>query len=261
MSPSLVDHLNEAWTAYLSLNVLPSREQTPLHHSLVCVIPDAPWYFLPSKPNLLNPIRSSTTSAKQPVFFTDVSSTTYAIFPNVRIPISLSPSQSRLVSEQSFIPEPLISHPNVTSPYLQPIQTSNISGPQCAKSPSSLSRPLFESERHVMPLLPHSSSILVRIPHLHDSATASNNSMIHIHLLRTYHSAPTPSQNASAILDDKQLLEDVTRNYYELSVLSKARWKLDGTGGHKGLPFHLAAIDAMRMALDRDWETFDIVEP
>jgi mediator of RNA polymerase II transcription subunit 13 len=112
-----------------------------------------------------------------------------------------------------------------------------------------------------MPLLPHSSSILIRIPHLHDSTAASTNSMIHIHLLRTYHSAsylpPTPSQPASAIFDDKQLLEDVTRNYYELSVLSKTRWKLDGIGGHKGLPFHLAATDAMRMALDRDWDRFD----
>jgi mediator of RNA polymerase II transcription subunit 13 len=85
--------------------------------------------------------------------------------------------------------------------------------------------------------------------------------MVHIHLLRTYHSAsnipPTLSQSASAIPDDKQLLEDVTRNYYELSVLAKTRWKLDGVGGHNGLPFHLAATDAMRMALDRDWDMFD----
>jgi mediator of RNA polymerase II transcription subunit 13 len=127
MSPSFTDHSNEAWTAYLSLNVLPSREQTPWHHSLVCVIPDTPWFFLPSKPSHLIPIRPSPSSAKHPVFFTDVSSTTYAIFPNVRLPISFSPSQSDLVSAQSFIPEPLISNPNVTSsPYLQPIQTSNI---------------------------------------------------------------------------------------------------------------------------------------
>jgi mediator of RNA polymerase II transcription subunit 13 len=82
--------------------------------------------------------------------------------------------------------------------------------------------------------------------------------MIHIHLLRTYHSR---SHLGSTISDDKQLLEDVTRNYYELSVLSKTRWKLDGMGGHEGLPFHLAATDAMRMALDQDWDRFDSVEP
>ena len=258
MSTSFADYLNEAWTAYLGLNVLPSREQNPLHHSLVCVIPDTPWFFLPSKPSPLNHIRSLPSSAKHPVIFTDISSTTYAIFPKVRLPISVSPSQCHLVSTQSFIPEPLVSHPNVTSSPYRPIQTSC---PQPAKSPSSLSRVFSETDRHAMPLLPRSSSILVRIPHVIDSTTASHNSMIHIHLLRTYHSAPdlppTASQPAPAISDDKQLLEDVTRNYYELSVLSKARWKLDGVGGHEGLPFHLAATDAMRMALDRDWDRFD----
>jgi mediator of RNA polymerase II transcription subunit 13 len=232
-----------------------------LHHSLVCVIPDTPWFFLPSKQSPLNPIRSSPSSTKHSVIFTDISSTTYAIFPKVRLPISVSPSHSHLVSMQSFIPEPPISHPNIASPYPQPIQTSNTDCSQPAKPPSSLSRLHSETDRRALPLLPHSSSILIRIPHLHDSATASNNSMIHIHLLRTYHSAcnppPIPSQTASAILDDKQLLEDVTRNYYELSVLSKARWNLDGVGGHKGLPFHLAATDAKRMAFDRDWDRFD----
>jgi mediator of RNA polymerase II transcription subunit 13 len=89
--------------------------------------------------------------------------------------------------------------------------------------------------------------------------------MIHIHLFGTYHSTsyllPT-SQPSSTVLNDKQLLEDVTRNYYELSVLSTTRWKLDGIGGHKGLPFHLAATDAMRMALDQDWDKLDgSVEP
>ncbi len=61
----------------------------------------------------------------------------------------------------------------------------------------------------------------------------------------------------SQVPAEKQLLADLTRNYYELSVLSKARWNLDGLGGHKGLPFHLAATDAVRMALDKNWEKFE----
>jgi len=59
------------------------------------------------------------------------------------------------------------------------------------------------------------------------------------------------------VLDEKQLLADVTRNYYDLAVLSDVRWKLDGMGGHKGLPFHLSATDAMRMALDKDCDRFE----
>jgi len=84
--------------------------------------------------------------------------------------------------------------------------------------------------------------------------------MTHIHLLRTCHSASylqaVQSQPAhvSQVPNEKQLLADLTRNYYELSVLAKARWNLDGLGGHKGLPFHLAATDAVRMALDKDWD-------
>lgn len=57
---------------------------------------------------------------------------------------------------------------------------------------------------------------------------------------------------------DEKLLEDVTRGYYELGVLARVRWGLDGVGGggggREGLPFHLAAVDAMRMALDGSWD-------
>lgn len=215
----------------------------------MCVIPNTPWLFLPSKSNLQNHLQSSPSSAKHPVFFIDISSTTYAIFPNVRLPISHSPSRSDLVSTESFIPEPLTS---CSSPYLSPVQASSIGEPQRAKSPAIQNRTISQMDRHAIPLLPRLSSILFRIPHLHDSTTASDSSMIHVHLLCTYHSHQ--SQPASTILDDKHLLEDITRNYYELSVLSQTRWKLDGIGKHKGLPFHLAAIEAMRMALDKDWD-------
>lgn len=78
-----------------------------------------------------------------------------------------------------------------------------------------------------------------------------------VHLLRTFHSTAQPQ--ATAPPDDRALLEEVARNYYELSVLAAVRMRLDGVGGHRGLPLHLAAVDAMRMALDREWDRLEAV--
>ncbi|KAJ7799951.1 hypothetical protein B0H14DRAFT_3113979 [Mycena olivaceomarginata] len=50
-----------------------------------------------------------------------------------------------------------------------------------------------------------------------------------------------------------QLHADITKSYHELSVLSAARWRLAQMGSADPiLPFHLAAVDAMRAALERD---------
>ena len=242
------------------MKVVSCREQPPLHHTLVCVVPDAEWLFVPLKTSPYAPIRSSP-NAKQHLVFTDVSSTTYAIFPSSRIPIAVQPVHSDLGLSQSFIAEPPTSHSSVASPRVpsQPNttldamqRTAPLLGPS-ADSPSEMYHlPTF--------LLPHSTSILIRVPHPNSTCPTST-SMTHIHLFRTYNSASSSqsrqTQLGSAVPDEKQLLSDVTRNYYELSVLSNVRWKLDGMGGHHGLPFHLSATDAMRMALDKDWDRFE----
>ena len=48
-----------------------------------------------------------------------------------------------------------------------------------------------------------------------------------------------------------KLHADITRNFHELAVLARARWRL---GVNPLLPFHLAAVEAMRIALDCDWD-------
>lgn len=234
-----------------------SRDQPPLHHSLVCVVPDASWLFIPSKSNPLPlpvprpiaPSRSSSSS-KQPSVFTDVSSTTYAIYPTNRISISVPPSQSDLGLSQSFIPELATS---ISSSPSSPHPRSGYSNlnPLTQISSSSLHLP------HPVTFLPQATSILIHVPQFSSSSSIS---MTQIHLLRTVHSYSHSIQASSSslsVLDEKQLLEDVTRNYHELAMLSRVRWKLDGAGGRKGLPFHVAAVDAMRMALERDWDRLD----
>lgn len=73
--------------------------------------------------------------------------------------------------------------------------------------------------------------------------------MLHIHLLHALQHPTTP-------LDKDTLHSDITDNYHELAVLAGSRWKL---GVNPILPFHLAAVEAMRIALDRDTERTDVV--
>ncbi|KAG6845845.1 hypothetical protein H0H87_002536 [Tephrocybe sp. NHM501043] len=70
-------------------------------------------------------------------------------------------------------------------------------------------------------------------------------SMLHLHLL---HTIQPPS--ATAPPDDIFTLHTaIAQNFHELAVLARARWRLDVD---PALPFHLAAVDAMRIALERD---------
>jgi mediator of RNA polymerase II transcription subunit 13 len=71
--------------------------------------------------------------------------------------------------------------------------------------------------------------------------------MLHIHLLHVF-SPPSPTSMGTAD-EVHQLHVDITRNFHELAVLASARWRL---GVNPLLPFHLAAVAAMRLALDRD---------
>ncbi|KDR74530.1 hypothetical protein GALMADRAFT_141557 [Galerina marginata CBS 339.88] len=263
-----------AWSALLNDKVVASREQPPLHHSVVCVVPDASWLFLPSKsgaslfplpiprPTAPAPSRSSSSSsaAKQHSVFTDVSALTYAVYPKNRISISVPPSLSDLGLSQSFIPEVASSASTLSSPPSPNPQSNagNSSSQATSSTDCSSISPSATYLPHPVTFLPQASSILIRVPH---SSSSSSASMTHTHLLRTTHSISyTHSEQASSsakVPDDKQLLVDVTKNYHELAVLARVRWKLDGTGGHEGLPFHLAAVDAMRMSLDRDWERLE----
>jgi mediator of RNA polymerase II transcription subunit 13 len=110
-------------------------------------------------------------------------------------------------------------------------------------------------------------------------------SMLHIHVLATYCypaslvKKPSSSSSSSNVLELKTVHEDVTKNFYELSVLAQARWKMAasevgsstgvvpsrngvgvGAGAGAGplsgesvnpiLPMHLAMVDVMGQVAD-----------
>ncbi|PPR01786.1 hypothetical protein CVT24_001701 [Panaeolus cyanescens] len=233
-----------AWLDILE-DVNLSREQPPVHHSIACVIPDAPWSFIssiPTKPasppasaSVKPPhLSRSGTSPKQQTFFTDISTTTYALFPATRIPISAPPSHTIPLLSLSYVPEP---PPPSDFPTTERVDPSLLL-PEHIRLP------------HPVTILPLLSSILVNVPY---SSPSTSISMTHIHLLRTYHSRSAKIPVGDDF--DERLLEDMTRNYHELAVLARARWKLSEQIGKRGLPIHLAAVDAVTSALDRDWDS------
>ncbi|KAJ7198471.1 hypothetical protein GGX14DRAFT_665621 [Mycena pura] len=235
------------------------------HVTLLSVEPDAPWSFLPphtpSKTPTPTPTPAptpapnnntklhpslppkpmarvpSSSSTKMTPLFIDVSSTTYAIFPKRHLPLSLPPTPSDLGLVLPYVAEAGCSSPTSTS----------TPGPSEAASPVSATTfgagtgdPEFP---HPVPVRPLSTALLVRVPAASISGTAS---MLHVDLLATF------PQDADT--NSEQLLAEITRSYHDLAVLTAARWKLaQSAGADPILPFHLAAVDAMRTALlERD---------
>ncbi|KAA1465922.1 hypothetical protein DENSPDRAFT_862140 [Dentipellis sp. KUC8613] len=88
-----------------------------------------------------------------------------------------------------------------------------------------------------LPLRPLNSTTLIRVP---SSTDYTSISMLHIHLLHTF-----KSRYSSLAAPDEQTHQDITRNYYELSVLAQLRH----LKANPILPFHLGALDIMDMAL------------
>lgn len=84
------------------------------------------------------------------------------------------------------------------------------------------------------------STTLIKVPAGTDHIPIS---MLHLNLLHTMHSV-----HASHTIPDNDTLKDVTRNFHELAILTRYRWKLSVD---QILPFHLAALEAISSALSR----------
>ena len=257
-----------AWATQLTAHVLPSREQPPLHHSVMCVEPDAPWSFIPSSKSNIAPsrrsnpfTRSSPSSPKQHSVFTDISATTYALFPSNRMAISLPPSHTDFGLSQSFVAEPVLtSLPSSPAPQPAINPTANtVAQTMSTISPSIIIPDSYSSDTsprsYPVTPMPLSTTTLIRVP---ASSSLASIRMTHIHLLCTFHSSSYTHSSqvfSCPVPDNQQLHRDITKNYHELAILAKARWKLDG---NSILPFHLAAVDAMRMSLDQDWDRLEV---
>lgn len=135
-----------------------------------------------------------------------------------------------------------------TLPFIRmPVSSCNLSaqdlGTDMSYIPDFEELPIY-SNLSISPLF---SSLLLRVP-ADEGHTAI--SMLHIHLLHTLKSAAS-----SLTIPDKTTHADITHNYHELAVLAGLRWRL---GGNPMLPFHLAALEAMQVGLERGEAWTDI---
>ncbi|KAF5371974.1 hypothetical protein D9615_008048 [Tricholomella constricta] len=223
----------EAWATWIEAK---SRAVRMASVTILSVESEAPWTFCSTQPQpksppskVPNPTRSASTSKNHPQnIFTDISTIIYAVSPYSTLPQSRPPTFADLGLSLSLVPEP-----------------------PCPSTPSSLpgqdQRPPSPSLPHPLSFLPRSSTTLICIPAT-PSPTAI--SMLHIHLL---HTARPPSSPATQE-DIPSLHSAITRNFHELAVLAGTRWRL---GVSPMLPFHLAAVEAMRIALARDQYALD----
>ncbi|KAJ7750136.1 mediator complex subunit 13 C-terminal-domain-containing protein [Mycena maculata] len=251
----------DAWMPFLAKTVPACTVLPDLQVTLLSVEPDAQWTFfpldapppkapaapppapapagntklhpsLPPKPMARVP-SSSSSAPKPPSLYIDVSSTTYALFPTRHLPLALPPAPADLGLALSFVPESGCASPTAATP-------SEGGSPHSSAPGASVA----EHHPHPLPVQPRATALLVRVP---AASVASTPSMLHIGLLATF---PLASDA------DDGLLPDITRSFHALSVLAGARWRLAQAGAADPiLPFHLAAVDAMRSALERDGGT------
>jgi hypothetical protein len=97
---------------------------------------------------------------------------------------------------------------------------------------SDASSPLYEQ-----PLRPLRTTTLIRVP---CGADFTSIATLHLHQLHT-----TRSLRSSLTYSDADTLQDVCRNYHELSVLARSRWLMT----NPILPFHLGALEIIDRAL------------
>ncbi|KIY45169.1 hypothetical protein FISHEDRAFT_76845 [Fistulina hepatica ATCC 64428] len=222
-----------AWQQLLACASI-SWTSTSIHVSLLCVESEAPWTLLSCAPHPVSalPVTNSKGSTSKTVhqLFVDVSSATYYVFPKVAVPLSVPPCVSDIGLSSSMVPDPC----SATVIYNDASHHSNHPSPA---SVSATDDP--DDMPHPLSILPLRTSVLLRAP---ASISASSVVSLHIHLLyiQTLPLSVTP-------WSEDTLIHDITVNFHELAVLAKARLNLDVNGI---LPFHLAAIDAMRLALD-----------
>lgn len=253
--------------------MIPTSRLKAVHVSLLCADPDSPWLF--TKLNLDVATSHQPPSASIPTtpnvktnnIFSDASSTTYALYPNIVLPIATPPSQSDIGLSLPYVADPS----SYSSGMGDGSSEINAAGPAGANvlstsTVSPIELPADSATGSTMPhpvgLVPRSTTCLVRVPR---SAPNTSISMLHIHVLAAFWYPASLVKKSHedgytmTLLELKNVHRDVTRNFYELSVLAQARWRMSApqsessmgflSGGRMSgnpiLPMHLAIVDIM----------------
>ena len=139
--------------------------------------------------------------------FTDVSSVTYSVY---------FPHRTPIISPGLLCPW---EHPSLVVPTASGDEDADTLGPSTS-------------------VLPLSTTALLRVPNNTDD---SNVKALYIHLLFAYKSVKSTLKKTT-----HEVHTDITRNWYDLAVLTRERWHFSQ---QRELPFHLAALELMSSVL------------
>ncbi|RPD62123.1 hypothetical protein L226DRAFT_463453 [Lentinus tigrinus ALCF2SS1-7] len=238
----------DAWVSHLESAVTTSTDIPPVHVTLLAVDDENPWTFLSSPEtssvNILKrtasptPQASTSKSRGNHTTFADAAYRTYFLMPYAEM--SLYPAYT---AERTSKCGPIHYLPGaVELPYIPDLEDDEASG-ACAQSHSP--EPIRVSGWSTVVCAPsaadHTSLSTVRLYQLYTTRS----------LRSTYGSSRAGSRVSPASQggSDTELMSDIVRNFHELAVLSRTRWRLRAD---PALPFHLAALEVMRSALSGD---------
>ncbi|GJJ07800.1 hypothetical protein Clacol_002005 [Clathrus columnatus] len=219
----------EAWMLHLEMAVM-NPQGRPLHVSLVCAQNDIPLALLSNTGTDESQSRPFSMVPPPGSVFVDASSLTYSVsFPG-RAPIILTS-------------------------YLYPTDQPSILGPSPTETDMDTTEddtdtPLLPMETPT-PVIPLCTSSLFTVSNTCNESIDTGGAMgdsallgaLYIHML---YAGKTPKSTLRK--NSEEMLADITKSWYDLSVLTKERWRIpDGNwnGNDNPLPFHLAALDVM----------------
>ncbi|KAI8984928.1 mediator complex subunit 13 C-terminal-domain-containing protein [Trametes punicea] len=233
----------DAWISHLDSAVSMSSEVPPMHVTLLAVDTENSLTFIaPPGPGSLDIIRRSAASQSSPkssarishATFSDVSFATYSLMtaPTPTLyPAYVSDRSAKCIpatpipgsSDLPYVPDPD-----------DDADTSNTS--QQSPPADALRVPGW--------------SIVICSPSSGDHTSVSTMRIFELHVTRSLRSTYEISSKKNAVVDPAEVhaehMDDIIRNFHDLSVLARARWKLRT---HPALPFHLAALELMHAAL------------
>ncbi|CDO74204.1 hypothetical protein BN946_scf185043.g256 [Trametes cinnabarina] len=238
MAPSEID----AWVSYLESAVAMSSEVPPFHVTLLAIDTEHSFTFVnhPGSGSLdiLRRNSATTTSPKASTrathaTFSDVSYASHSL--TTKPTLTLYPAYITDRSAKCVPPSLIPGSSNI--PYVPDPDEDTDTGGTSQQTP-------------IDALRVPGWSIVVCAPSTTDHTSVSTVRIFELYVTRSLRSTYEISSQKNAVTDTAQAhaehMDDIVRNFHDLAVLARVRWKLRT---HPALPFHLAALETMRTAL------------
>lgn len=217
-----------------------SSEIPPIHVTLLAVDNENPWTFLaPSDVGPMDIIRRNSAPAvptrpsirTSHTIFSDASYANYSLSPLQ----GLAMHPSYVVERSAKSIPPMVIPGSSDLPYIPDLDDET--------DITSQQQPITDTLR-----IPGWSAV-VCAPSSADHSSVSTMRVFQLYVTRSLRSTYEISKKNAAVTPSQvhsEHMDDIVRNFCDLSLLARVRWKLRAD---PALPFHLAALEVMRAAL------------